>query len=305
MEASVKTTDSRPSCSGRRPAALYEVTMTLPRAQAGQADLLEMIFCQAGVPAPQTAQTFLKTRLETKTFLPDKKRARRLEIRLRSLRLKDARVRLREVLERDWKDKWKQSIKPFALGKSFFVFPAWVKQRSCPRGRVPIVLDTDLAFGTGLHETTRFVARLIEESRGRFGSFFDIGTGTGLLTVVAARCGADRLTAVDYDPQCVRVARKNLERNNVKNCLLKQADLRTMRAGKQFDLVAANLTSRDLIALRKKIVSFVRPGGYLAVSGISLDHLPEVREAFRAFPLRCLRVLKGKQWAAVKFKRTG
>jgi len=288
---------------GTGSSCLHEVSVTLPRGREEQGELLRAVFLQLGVPGEKIAQTFLSTRLEIKTYLKAKSRADRLLIHLRSLGLKGARCCCVEVHDADWKDKWKTNIKPFSLGRRFFVVPLWHKARAVPRGRRPIYLDTDLAFGTGAHETTRFMAQLIETCEGRFRSFLDIGTGTGLLAIVAAYCGAARLSAVDYDPQCVRVARENIKRNNVKNCLLKQKDLRKMRAGAGFDLVAANLTSQDLIAMRRKILSQVKSGGYLIVSGIFVGHLKAVQKAFRELPLRCLKIMRGQQWTAVKFKR--
>ncbi|MDP2654787.1 MAG: 50S ribosomal protein L11 methyltransferase [Candidatus Omnitrophota bacterium] len=210
--------------------------------------------------------------------------------------------RVKHLAASDWRDKWKKAFVPFKLTDRLDVVPAW-RQASYRGRRIPVVIDTVLAFGTGLHETTRFMARLMESRRGTFDSFLDIGTGTGLLAIVASHCGARTVWGVDIDPSSLRVARQNLAANGLRFSRTKAGDFRNIALGRTFDFVAANLVTQDLIAMRREILSAVGQGKYLAVSGVSLGNLTVLRKAFSGLPLRCRAVIKGRKWAAVLYQR--
>ena len=147
------------------------------------------------------------------------------------------------------------------------------------------------------------MAQLIERCRGRFQNFLDIGTGSGILAILAFVNGARSVLALEVDKSCVAVAKKNLSANGYRFATIKGIDAAQFKSQKRFDFVAANLISHDLIRLRRKILFFVYPGKYLAISGISKENFPALKKAFRQLPLRCLKIEKGKQWVAVLYKR--
>ncbi|MDE2028105.1 MAG: 50S ribosomal protein L11 methyltransferase, partial [Candidatus Omnitrophica bacterium] len=182
------------------------------------------------------------------------------------------------------------------------VVPVWYRDKYKPRrGRDVILMDTLLSFGTGLHETTQLLAQFIEDSQGSFKSFFDIGTGTGILALVALKNGAQEAVGIDIGALSVAAARDNMKANNL-FFQVRQADIGKYRPKKVYDFVAANLVTEDLIKHGPKIVGFVKKGGLLGVSGISLDNLARLRKAFASLPLKCLKVSKGKQWAALLYQ---
>jgi len=158
-------------------------------------------------------------------------------------------------------------------------------------------------FGTGTHPTTRFIAEFLESRQGTFKSILDIGTGTGILTMVADYYGADTLWALDISKKAVAVARRNFRLNNVTLDHLKAGDFKSFSSRKQFDFVLANIITDELIRMRKKIINTVLPGKYLAVSGISLVHFSEFRNRFESDELRCLRIRKKDGWTALLYKR--
>lgn len=206
--------------------------------------------------------------------------------------------------QKNWAERWKKGIKIFPLTNSFEVVPAWVgfkKNRESPRRA--IVIDTNLAFGTGLHETTRFMARLIEEQKGFF-SFLDVGTGTGILAIIASFLGAKTIDALEIDPNSIPVARQNLKANHVNNVRIILADIGQWKNAKTYDFVAANLVTQDLIGFGKNLVGRLKSHGLLAVSGISLQKLPKIRKAFAKLPLKELKVLRGKEWSAILYRKT-
>jgi ribosomal protein L11 methyltransferase len=203
----------------------------------------------------------------------------------------------------DWSQLWKKGWKPFALTRRFQVIPLWQESRACPPGKQAIYLDTTNAFGTGLHETTRFSAQMIDRLRGRFSSFLDVGTGSGILAIVAGKLGIRDVIAIDIDPAAVKVASKNLKANHLPAENVLAADIGRFRPRRMFDLVVANLVTWDLVAFRNKILPLVKPGGYLIVSGISLKNMPFFREHFRTTTLKQLKLKKGREWAAFLFQK--
>lgn len=150
----------------------------------------------------------------------------------------DCRV-LPPVPLKDWLAEWKQSFTGFALGESFFVLPTW---KPVPEGNRSILrIDPEQAFGTGTHDTTRLAAALLERAVTKTSSVIDVGSGTGILAMVAARLGAPSVRAIEPDPEAVRCARENLARNGLaERVSVEQAsveDFETFRA----DIVIANI----------------------------------------------------------------
>jgi ribosomal protein L11 methyltransferase len=220
---------------------------------------------------------------------------------------KNKRVRIQHSLRllraKDWRDRWKDEFKPFSLTKRIDIVPEKDRKKYKLQNRIPIYLDTTVAFGTGLHETTRFMSGLIESCRGKFNSFFDIGTGTGILSLVALKNDAREVKAVDIDRHAVLIARENFKRNGYNPSGVSTHDIDKASLKIQFDFIAANLITEELIRLKLKILKFVKPGGYLAVSGISLINFPKFKKIFSDQDLRCLTIKKGENWAAVLYQR--
>ena len=156
-------------------------------------------------------------------------------------------ISLKRIRPEDWAESWKRHFKPLAIGSALLLKPSWSRRR--PRkGQAVVVLDPGLSFGTGRHPTTAFCLRQLVARRraGEAQSFLDIGTGSGILAIAAARLGYAPVDAFDYDPQSIRVARANARRNGV------SARIRFWRqdvtrlpcpAPKKYFLVCANLDS--------------------------------------------------------------
>ncbi len=235
-------------------------------------------------------------------FFQSEGRAREVISQLRSFRIQGIQLRTKALKTEDWRDRWKKDLKPFKLTDRFDVVPLWNKGKKRST-REAIYLDTTLAFGTGLHETTRFMAGLIEKQQGSFKTFLDIGTGTGLLSVVASKCGASEVWALDIDKNSIETAKANMKANQAEFHFIQEGDFRGISINRTFDYVAANIITDELISMKDKIVECVADGGTLAVSGISLKSLARFRRLFKSPELVCRRVLKGTAWAAVLYKK--
>jgi len=282
---------------------IYEFVVSTYRSKSGLNEILKSIFQQHGIKEEDIIESRIDRVLALSSYFRSKARARCFRQRIASYQLKDTFVRLRSLESHEWQKQWKEDFQPFRLSRSIHVAPLSYHRKYPIDGRRVIFLDTVLAFGTGFHETTRFMATLIERCRGRFQNFFDIGTGSGILAILAYVHGAQNVVAVDIDKNCVEIAQKNLSANGCGFATIKTIDVAQFKSRERFDFVAANLISYDLIRLREKLISFVCPGKYLAISGISKQNFPKFKKIFGQLPLRCLKIEKGKHWVAVLYQR--
>lgn len=233
----------------------------------------------------------------TKSF----QRARKLKKQFALLRPLKFRLKTKILGRHDWFDKWKLDYHIKPLGSRFMVVPVWEKSKFKPGCRIPIFLEPGSAFGSGYHETTRLMVRLLESLRGNIKAFLDIGTGTGILAVVASKLGAAKVAAFDYDKPSVIEARKNFDRNRCRNGQFFTAYLKQLKLQMRFDVVGANLLSKELLENRRQILGQVRSGGHLLVSGIALQNLESFRKEFKRPGFKCLKILRGRKWAAMIF----
>lgn len=208
------------------------------------------------------------------------------------------------ILEReDWLDKWQLSYQITPVGSGFMIVPAW-KAREFEGKRIPIYLDPQGAFGSGTHETTKLVIRLMEKCAARCKKVFDVGVGTGVLMIAAAKLGAEKVSGIDHDRDSIRTAIDNFNRNRIMNAFVFYADITDLKLRReQYDLVTANLLSETLERAARPINLLLKKGGYLIVSGISRRNLRDFLRRFKIPKLRCVKVLNGKTWAACLYRK--
>jgi ribosomal protein L11 methyltransferase len=281
----------------------FELILRLKGEDVAAAEILRDILVSLAIDPTRIVQESRRDAQAVSVYLDSALEADKLAVRLRRLRLRGVRIAVKRRLAADWSERWKEGWKPFPLTRRFYVVPLWQKSRICPPGKEPVFLDTTNAFGTGLHETTRFSAQFIDFLGGRFTSFLDVGTGSGILTIVARKLGVKDVAAIDIDPESVKVARENLQANRLPESGVLLADIANFNPQRTFGLVAANLVTWDLVSFRNKILPLIKPGGYLVVSGISLKNLLFFREYFRTTKLKQLKLKKGREWAAFLFQK--
>ncbi|HSN89642.1 MAG TPA: 50S ribosomal protein L11 methyltransferase [Anaeromyxobacteraceae bacterium] len=185
--------------------------------------------------------------------------------------------RLAESPDVDWSEAWRRGLGPVAAGR-IWVRPSWVEAPP-PPGRAEVVLDPGMAFGTGSHPTTALCLEALSEvvaSRPGL-AVLDVGTGSGLLAIAAARLGAGRAVGSDVDPVALRVARENAEANGA---TVELTDLAPDRIAGAFDLVVANILANTLVELAPAIAGRVAEGGVLFLAGILAPQEEEVRRAY-------------------------
>jgi ribosomal protein L11 methyltransferase len=207
------------------------------------------------------------------------------------------------VHEADWAQAWKAHFPVLRIGRRLVIRPTWRRHRRRPAD-VVLALDPGMAFGTGLHPTTRLCLAGIERwaDEGRFAAarVLDVGCGSGILMIAAGLFGAGHLVGLDTDPIAVEASAANAARNHL------QVEVRSgslpSRSG-PFDLVVANLIASLLIALAGDLRAELRPGGRLLASGIFLDREADVRSAFESVGLRALQRTAEGEWVALEFER--
>jgi len=282
---------------------IFEVSLNVDSSNNGNSAILKEFLGEIGIDGNSIVEYETGPNTYLSMYFQSQEKAHALRKKLRAYHLNNVEVVLKRLRKDDWQTKWKKGFKPFVLTKSFGVVPLWSKKKYRFRGRKSLYIDTDLAFGTGLHATTRFMAQFVERCSGRFSSFLDIGTGTGILAMIAFKCCASDVTAIDISPQAIAVAKSNCIANECESIKVKVCDGQKIKSKKQYDFVCANIITQDLIAMAEKIVSLVKPGQYLAVSGISLNSYDVFRQAYAQYPLRCVKIEKGEGWVAILYKK--
>jgi len=183
----------------------------------------------------------------------------------------------------DWAERWKEHFKPLAIGPRVWIVPSWEREFRAPPGAVVITLDPGMAFGTGQHATTALCLELLEAGLAEPGGkrLLDVGCGSGILAIAAARLGCDDVLAIDNDPVAVAVAHENVAQNGVGDAVRATGD-DVAALGQTFDWVVANIIAHTLIELARPLVERTRPDGSLVLSGVLETQGGEVIAAITA-----------------------
>lgn len=209
------------------------------------------------------------------------------------------------IADKDWSESWKANFQPIRVGKRLMIVPAWLNPPLAPED-VPIRLDPGMAFGTGTHPTTQLCLEVIEKHLRPGQAVLDLGTGSGILAIAAAKLGAGPIWALDIDPEAVRVAGENALANGVAERIQVAAGslADVLRAGYQAPFVVANILARVLNdMLNQGLAQTVAPGGLLVLSGILDSQAYEVRAHLSAHGLTLLAQEHIDDWVALIARR--
>ncbi|MBI3952301.1 MAG: 50S ribosomal protein L11 methyltransferase [Acidobacteria bacterium] len=203
-----------------------------------------------------------------------------------------------QLIEEDWLQKWKEGYHPIVVGERFVIAPSWEKPAD-PSPRFVIKIDPGMAFGTGTHATTQLCLIAIEQSW-RGGRFLDVGTGTGILAIAAAKLHPDAtVVAVDNDPIAVEVARENLIGNDLAGKVELLIGSIDSLQGTRFDLIVANLTAEIIEALSAEMMELLADDGVLILSGLLAEQEEAMRNKLDQVGFRVVNRLASGQWLAL------
>ena len=216
-------------------------------------------------------------------------------------------VQLANVKDEDWENNWKQYYKPMEIGERLLVIPEWeqenVKGQAKYAGKVPLILEPGLTFGTGSHATTRLCLTALEEAVHGGETVLDLGCGSGILSIAALRLGAASAKAVDIDDKCLTVAYENAALNGIGKDryavlvgdVLSNGALREALGG-GYDVVVANIVADVIIGLAPMVQQFLKPGGLFLCSGIIDTRAGEVADALRQNGWEIETTRSGEGW---------
>ncbi len=213
----------------------------------------------------------------------------------------------RIVEEADWAEAWKAHYHPVRIGKRLLIRPLWTQVALQP-GDVEIALDPGMAFGTGTHPTTQLCLEATEDLLAQFpgAKVLDLGTGSGILAIAAAKLGAAHVLALDNDPVAVESAQANAQQNGVADKItVQEGSLESLIfSARRFDLILVNILARIIIEMCKNhLGEVVRPGGLAIFSGIIVEQADDVEAALRTTGLEPYARRVQGDWVVIEARR--
>ena len=218
----------------------------------------------------------------------------------------------KNVKEEDWANNWKQYFKPFPVGQNLLIRPSWEEIPAAETRKV-LTIDPGHVFGTGGHETTSMCLEHLERWVRPGDTVFDIGCGSGILSIGALLLGAKEATAIDIDPDAVSIAYENAERNGIDRAvyhvlsgnITKDRELEQSFHGRDFDVVVANIVADVIIILCRRVRRCIRPGGVFIVSGIIQDRMEDVMGVLSLNKFTVEDITVKGEWAAMAARYEG
>lgn len=207
----------------------------------------------------------------------------------------------RELADEDWANAWKAHYHPFRVGQRLWIQPSWLALEAERAGDVILTLDPGMAFGTGLHPTTQMCLQAIEQLTRPGSTMLDVGTGTGILAIAAAKLGASAVLGVDNDRLAVAAASENAAKNDVANQItIREGTLAEVPLA-PYDLVVVNILAPVIVGLLREggLLGYVAPAGQLVLSGIIDEQAPQVIAALTAAGGSVHEMLTVRDWVAI------
>ena len=220
-------------------------------------------------------------------------------------------ITLKNVCEEDWENNWKKYFKPFNIGKNLLIKPTWESVENVDNRKI-LEIDPGSSFGTGTHETTKLCLEAVERIINENDEVLDLGTGSGILSIGAYLLGAKDLTIVDIDQNSVRVAKENLDQNNIPEdkidayCgnIILDLELKNKIAHKKYDLVMANIVADVLKAMSGHFSDFLKDDGTLIISGIISERCDEVVDVIVEKGFKVVESYEEGDWSCVVLKKS-
>lgn len=217
--------------------------------------------------------------------------------------LKFADIKVFSIEKKDWSEVWKKHFTIQHVTDNLTIKPSWLEYTKKTDDEVIIEIDPGMSFGTGRHATTRFCLKMLAEiQKTGTRTCLDAGCGSGILTIAAFKMGFSGITAFDYDADCIRCTKENLNENNIDTTEIdiQQTDITELSFTDNkfgtFDVVIANIMANILYDNRQTIKSFLKPDSYLILAGILTEEYPKIRDAYIELGFRELKNLTEDEW---------
>jgi ribosomal protein L11 methyltransferase len=250
-------------------------------------------------------------RLTVRAYIPDDERVQEAKTQLESalghmrLMYPMPTPEYTTVDDEDWAEAWKAHYQPVRLGRNILIRPIWIELETQPND-IEIALDPGMAFGTGTHPTTQLCLAALEDLVQPGALALDLGCGSGILSIAAAKLGAKSILALDNDPIAVTATAENARQNGVADKVVAQVGSleNIISSARRFDIIAVNILARIIIEMcGDKLGQIVRPGGLAIFSGIIEDQADDVETALRQTGLEPYARRKQGDWVAIEARR--
>ncbi len=216
----------------------------------------------------------------------------------------NAKITVSGVNEEDWANSWKEYYKPIKIGERIVIVPAWEKYSAEPQ-EIVVRMDPGMAFGTGTHETTRLVIRLLEKYIKQGMRVADVGCGSGILAICAAKLGAAECKAYDIDPVAVKVANENIKDSGLTNVSCEVSDLLkgVDKKGGTYDVICANIVADIIIRMMPDVGALMDESSVILASGIIVERSEDVINAFEEHGFYIAERIDENGWCALAVKK--
>ena len=211
-----------------------------------------------------------------------------------------AKVESEKMYEEDWANNWKKYYKPTKVGERIVVKPIW-EEYEAKENELVLELDPGMAFGTGTHETTRMCIQSLDKYVKKDSTVFDVGCGSGILAIAAAKLGAKMAVGVDLDPVAVESAKENVGFNNLDNIQILYGNLVEVIDGKA-DIVVANIIAEVICILTEDVKRVLKEDGYFITSGIIHDRVDMVTKKLEETGFEVVEINKDGEWNCIVAK---
>lgn len=217
------------------------------------------------------------------------------------LPLRSDEITIKWVQDEDWATAWKKFFKPLRVGK-IIIKPSWEEFSEEP-GDVIVEIDPGMAFGTGQHPTTQLCLLILQDYIKGNEDALDMGAGSAILSIAAAKLGAANVTGIDVDPVAVEVAQANVEHSGLENKIkIVRGDSPRQYEGSA-DIIIANIIAAVLVNISEDLFAKLKPGGKLISSGIIVERANEVRDKYESIGLRTIEEKRDGDWVALISER--
>lgn len=211
-----------------------------------------------------------------------------------------------ETEDKDWINNWKQYFGQFNVD-DILIVPSWEEKKDVDKYKLVLTIDPGTAFGTGMHETTQLCIRAIRKYLNNGDSVLDVGTGSGILSIVALHTGAKNVLATDLDPCAIEAFADNMDRNNLSDAdaeliignIIDDKEVQDRAGYEKYDMVCANILAEVLIPLTPVVLSHIKKGGIYITSGIIEDKAELVAKAIKDAGFEILEINHQGEWAGI------
>ena len=252
-----------------------------------------------GEPEPDHPTATLRSYLPVDATTADRKEQIRVAVDLIARLCDLSPLEERVMEEGEWMEAWKSHFTALQVGR-IVVRPTWLEY-AAGDGEIVVDMDPGMAFGTGHHPTTHMCLLELERLVTPGARTLDVGTGSGILAIAAAKLGAESVLALDIDPIAIKAARANVRANGLQSAIkVSRRPLASHRATRgSFDIVVANIYTKIILEMASELVAQAAPGGALALSGIMAERAPEVESRLAEEGCSILRTGRDGDWAVI------